>query len=93
MSSGREEQKQQRRKLLRGLSHASIGIEMGFSVLFGYLIGQWLDEKFGTTWLMPAFTLIGIIAGFRALFRLTRRLAAEAEEEQEVSQEERDGEA
>ncbi len=56
---------------------------MGFSVLFGYLFGAWLDETFGTTWLMPVFTLIGVATGFRALFRLTRKLVREAEDSQE----------
>ena len=74
----RSERGQGRGRFARGLSHASIGIEMGASVGVGYWIGMKLDAYFGTSWLMITFTLLGVVAGFRALLKLTLKLQREA---------------
>ena len=59
--------------MLEALKRGSIGIEMGVSVLIGFLIGRWIDGKFGTQpWLTLVFTLLGVAAGFRSLNRLAR---------------------
>jgi ATP synthase protein I len=48
---------------------SSVGLEMGLSVLIGWGIGTWLDNRFGTKpWLMITWLLIGIAAGFKALY-------------------------
>jgi ATP synthase protein I len=65
----------QGRKQLAALGGVGlIGIEMGVSVAVGYLGGSWLDSKFGTDpWLSAVGLVLGIIAGFRSLYRLTQR--------------------
>lgn len=50
---------------------ASVGLEMGLSVLIGWGIGRWLDKKFHTDpWLMIVFLLFGVAAGFKTLLSL-----------------------
>ena len=42
-------------------------------VFAGYLIGYWLDKKFGTTYLYLVFMVLGIIAGFIQIFRFLKK--------------------
>ena len=62
--------------LIRQLGKVSlIGIEMVVSTFVGLAIGLFLDKKFGTE---PIFTIlfliVGIIAGFRNVFREIKKL-------------------
>lgn len=71
------------------ITHFSAGtLEMGVSVAVGIGIGYWLDSIFGTSpWLMLFWLVAGVVAGFRSLIRVVRRL------EQEEGRKERDGNA
>ena len=52
-----------------------IGIEMVVSTFIGLAIGLYLDKKFETApWLTIVFLIIGIIAGFRNIFREIKKL-------------------
>ncbi|HEX7928696.1 MAG TPA: AtpZ/AtpI family protein [bacterium] len=58
-------------KQMRLLRFSSIGLEMGAAVLIGLFAGQWADTRWGTTpWLTLVGLGFGMVAGFRALFRL-----------------------
>jgi ATP synthase protein I len=70
------------RMFYQTLSASSVGLELGLSVVFGVLFGRWLDGKLGSTpWLMLAFLMLGVVAGFRSVVRAVHRAdrAAEAE--------------
>jgi ATP synthase protein I len=58
----------------------SIGIEMGLALCLGYFGGQWLDGRLGTA---PYLTFLGarlgLVAGLKSLYQLTRRTKAELE--------------
>jgi ATP synthase protein I len=57
------------------LRFSSMGLELGLSVILGLFIGQWLDERYGTApWLLLLFLLFGMVAGFRSVFRLLKKL-------------------
>jgi ATP synthase protein I len=57
-----------------GLIVASVGIEMAAAILIGYLVGSYLDELLGTEpWLFYTFLIIGILAGFKGLWRTAKR--------------------
>jgi len=59
---------------------SSIGIEMGLCVVFGLLIGRWLDGRFGTAPLgMLVFLLIGIAAAGKAVHRALQKMDRIAE--------------
>lgn len=52
----------------------SVGIEMAVAITVGWLIGDFLDERLGTSPYMTAlFLLAGIGAAFKALLRAARK--------------------
>lgn len=55
---------------------STVGLELGFSVILGLFIGQYLDSLLGTEpWLLLLFLLLGAAAGFRRLYRLLKEVA------------------
>jgi ATP synthase protein I len=67
------------KKLVSLMGHyGSIGLQMGLSVAIGLLIGLALDRYLGTTpWMALVFLLLGVVAGFLALFRLAKEIQGE----------------
>ena len=64
------------KKTFRTLSFVStIGLVMALSVCLGALIGFFLDKKMGTEpWLFLLFLIFGIIAAFKNLFTMLKKL-------------------
>jgi ATP synthase protein I len=59
-------------------------VELLAGVLVGGGLGWLLDQTFGTRpWLLLAFLLLGIVAGFWNVFRVARRMAADADQPNE----------
>ena len=55
--------------------YGAIGLQMGLSVAIGLVIGVALDRYLGTTpWMALIFLILGVIAGFLALFRLAKEI-------------------
>ncbi len=53
---------------------ASSGIALVLTTLMGLGVGLYLDGKLGTgPWLMVAFLIIGVAAGFRNIFYLIKK--------------------
>jgi ATP synthase protein I len=54
---------------------STVGINLVVSTFVGFAIGYWLiDKHFNTSpWFTVVFTLLGIIAGFRYLFKIASR--------------------
>ena len=70
-------------KNTRWVMFSSMGMELGLSVVVGFLIGSWLDGWLGTEpWLLLIFGAAGIIAGYRSIFRILKKVHSEQEEEQ-----------
>lgn len=67
---------EERKDFLRWLGVLStVGINIVAATVIGFLIGYYLDLLFGTKpWLMILFLILGIIAGFRSLFSILRRV-------------------
>ena len=62
----------------KNLSLATLGIEMGASLVVGMGLGWWLDRTFHTSpWLIVIFTGFGIASGFRSIIRVAREQARE----------------
>lgn len=66
--------KEDRKKLYkRVMRYSAVGLEMGFCVAIGVLIGYLLDRYFATApWLTLIFLLLGVVAAFRSLFSLMK---------------------
>ena len=59
-----------------------MGLELGLSVVVGFLIGSWLDKWLATEpWFLLVFGIAGIVAGYRSIFRLVKRVQADSESE------------
>ncbi len=71
--------RKKRRELWRQLIDASvIPLNLVAATFVGFAIGYGLDSLFGTSpYLTVFFFIIGIIAGFRELFRYARRIERE----------------
>jgi F0F1-type ATP synthase assembly protein I len=53
----------------RAAEYSSLALVLPISTFVGYLIGYWLDGRFGTEWLRIVFLILGTIAGFVQLIR------------------------
>lgn len=64
---------QKKRDLRQLVEASSIGWMFPIAIGLGYVMGHYLDKWLGTDpWLTIIFTLLGIIAAFRNLFRLAK---------------------
>ena len=63
-----------------GMKYSTIGLELAFSILFGWWAGRWLDGKFDTAPFLEISGFgVGLIAGFRSLFRAAKQMQHEAD--------------
>lgn len=73
------------------LNASIVGIQFPVAMALGYFWGKWMDGLFGTEpWLTIIFAMLGIVAGFVNLFRIT---FATAREEDRLVQEKLEQEA
>ena len=64
-----------------------MGLEVGLSVVVGFLIGTWLDKWLETApWFLLIFGIAGIIAGYRSMFRMVKRMQSDTETGQKKEQ-------
>ena len=61
----------------------SMGMELDLAVVLDFLIMSCLDVWLGTDpWLLLVFGAAGIIAGYRSIFRLLKKVQTEQQEEE-----------
>jgi ATP synthase protein I len=54
--------------------YSYVGIFFGVSALIGFLGGAWLDRRWHTSpWLGIVGLLLGVAAGFRELYRISKQ--------------------
>ncbi len=76
--------REQREQLKQLGSLSTIGLELGLSIVLGYLGGRWLDGELGTEpWLKWIGLALGLAAGARSLYRVVRRAQRMMEDEDE----------
>ena len=62
------------------LNASIVGIQFPVAMAIGYFWGKWMHGLFGTEpWLTIVFSILGVIAGFVNLFRITMATAREEE--------------
>ena len=64
------------RKFLKlGAYASSVGLAMVLATVIGLAVGYYLDKWLGTSpWLTLIFLLLGIVAGFRNLYVLVKKI-------------------
>jgi len=58
---------------------STVGINMVATTFVGFAIGHWVVDRYlhSAPWGTIVFTLLGIVAGFRYLFKLARKAGEE----------------
>ena len=73
------------REAYKSARFASMGIELGVSVLLGLLGGWWLDIQLDCRpWLLLLGIVLGFAAGIRSIVRTLRIFSAEAEHDKQA---------
>ena len=75
--------KKKRGDFIRFLGVAStVGINMVVSTFAGFALGYWVIDKYFNTfpWFTIIFFIIGVIAGFKYLFKIAERAGEEEKE-------------
>jgi len=75
--------KEKKRELFRYLGVAStVGINLVISTFIGFAVGYYLLDKYFDTfpWLTIIFTLLGIVAGFKYLFKVASKMGDKTDE-------------
>jgi len=66
------------------LSYSAVGLELAIGIVGGYLLGHWLDGRYGTTpYLMLTMLLLGTFAGFLSLYRTAMRINRDLEADED----------
>ena len=70
-----DSKKKQKSSILRALSFISqLGFTIAACVVIGVFLGKFLDDLLNTSpWLLLIFSLLGMIAAFRAIFGLANK--------------------
>lgn len=68
------------------LRFSAVGLEMGVAVAAGFLIGNWIDGRYGTKpyWTL-GMLLLGIATAFRGLIRVAMEAKRDAEREENAA--------
>jgi ATP synthase protein I len=62
------------RNNLRRLELSAMGLYLLVALALGVAVGYYLDRWLGTApWLLTFFIVVGVLAGFRNMYRLLRR--------------------
>lgn len=64
--------------------YGSLGFELLGSIAVGYYLGRWIDRKYDLHWVAFAGFLLGCYAGFRALFKASKRMQRDIENEERL---------
>ncbi len=66
----------------RNSNFGTVGLEVLLSVLFGFLIGRWLDGKFGTSpYIAVGGFVFGMATAARFLYRASQRMNKKTEQD------------
>ena len=68
-----QKKKETKKPLNKAIQLSGAGLQMGLTIYLGFLLGEWLDVKFETTYLEQTVTLVAIfISTFANSLKLTQ---------------------
>ncbi|NVJ89038.1 MAG: AtpZ/AtpI family protein [Flavobacteriaceae bacterium] len=73
-SKNHSKTKPKKEPLNKALALSGAGLQMGLTIYFGFLLGEWLDSYFKLTFLTETITIIAIFAAMYLLIKQANRL-------------------
>ena len=64
----------QKKPLHKAIQLSGAGLQMGFIIYVGFLLGEWLDIKFELTFLTETITLLAIFLAMYSLIKQANKI-------------------
>lgn len=64
----------QKKPLNKAMQLSGAGLQMGLTIYFGFLLGEWLDKTLETSFLTETITLVAIFLATYALIKQANRI-------------------
>ena len=64
----------QKKPLNKAIQLSGAGLQMGLTIYLGFLLGEWLDTKFETTFLTETTTLVAIFLAMYSLIKQANKI-------------------
>lgn len=71
---GTSNKKKPKKPLNKALQLSGAGLQMGFIIYLGFLLGTWLDRIFETSFLKEIITLLAIFLAMYSLIKQANRI-------------------
>jgi membrane protein DedA with SNARE-associated domain len=69
-----KQKKIQKKPLNKAIQLSGAGLQMGFTIYVGFLLGEWLDEKLELAFLTETITLFAIFLAMYALIKKANKI-------------------
>lgn len=69
-----QKKKEKKKPLNKAIQLSGAGLQMGLTIYLGFLLGEWLDVKFETTYLEQTVTLVAIFISIYLLIRQAKKI-------------------
>ena len=66
--------KETKKPLNKAIQLSGAGFQMGLTIYLGFLLGEWLDKTFETSYLKEAITLLAIFLAMYSLIKKANRI-------------------
>lgn len=70
----KQSHKKFQKPLIKAAQLSGAGLQMGVTIYLGYLLGQWLDLKFETTYLEKTITLLSVFLAMYSLIKQAKKI-------------------
>lgn len=64
----------QKKPLSKAIQLSGAGLQMGFTIYVGFLLGEWLDTKFELTFLTETITVLAIFLAMYSLIKQANKI-------------------
>ncbi len=69
-----KEKNTQKKPLNKAIKLSGAGLQMGFTIYVGFLLGEWLDKKLEFTFLTETVTLLAIFLAMYSLIKQANKI-------------------
>ena len=68
---------------LKSIRYSTVGIEIALAIGGGFMLGQWLDKKYGTSFWATTLLIVGFGVSIVSIVRVARQIELDAKREAE----------